>query len=48
MQRKAKEAMADILMSLTLIEAALASFQETIDRERELMRAAIKESEVDA
>ena len=45
MRQQDKDAVADILMSMTLVEAALAQLQETIDRERELMRTAIKESE---
>ena len=39
MRQKDKDAVADVLMSLTLVEAALAMMQETIDREREILRA---------
>lgn len=39
MREKDKQAVADILMSMTLVEAALAMMQETIDREREILRA---------
>lgn len=42
MRQKDKDAVADVLMSLTLIEAAMAAFQETIDRERELLRSSIE------
>lgn len=42
MRQKDKDAVADVLMSLTLIEAAMAVFQETIDRERELLRSSIE------
>lgn len=45
MREKDKQAVADILMSMTLIEAALAMMQETIDREREILRADIDASE---
>lgn len=45
MRQKDKDTIADVLMSLTLIEAALAEFQATIDREREIMRTSIKEGE---
>lgn len=41
MREKDKQAVADILMSLTMVEAALAMMQETIDREREILRADI-------
>ena len=42
MREKDRQAIADVLMSLTMMEAALAAFQETIDREREILRADIK------
>ena len=45
MRKKDRDAVADILLSITLMEAAMAQLQETLERERELMREAIKESE---
>lgn len=42
MREKDKQAVADVLMSLTMVEAALAAMQETIDREREILRADIE------
>lgn len=42
MREKDKQAVADILMSMTLVEAALAMMQETIDREREILRSDIE------
>ena len=48
MRKKDREKVADILMSITMVEAALAALQETIDRERKALRLAIEEKEADA
>ena len=45
MKQRDKDAVADVLMSMTLVEAALAQLQETIDREREILRAGIDADE---
>lgn len=42
MKQRDKDAIADVLMSLTMLEAAIVEMQEIINREREILRADIE------